>query len=150
MLTLALNKDDYNSIDEIREKAIVQFNKWYKNDLNNIGQLDIAQYKFRDSLDIKIRKLIVLFIYKRIKELYAISVNRQHSNIVQCPADLIQDVCTEMVITFTQVDLRTAFSSIIYALNGLGLPEIFFGKNKIDTSLNDFFYNPKKDIGKKN
>jgi hypothetical protein len=155
MLSLAINKDDYNPIDVIRKKAIVQYNKWSKNDSNNKGQRDKALQKFKDLLDTKIRKLIVLFINKRIKEPYAIAGNRQYSNIVQCPTYLIQDVCTEMGITFTQIDLRTAFSRIIYALNGLELPENFYGENKknkkyINIFLNNFFYDPKKGTDKKN
>ena len=154
MLTLALNKDDYNPISEIKKKAIVEYNKWHKNDPNDRGQRDKARQKFKDSLDTKIRKLIVLFINKRIKEPYAIAGNRQYSNIVQCPTSLIQDVCTEMGIPFTQIDIRTAFSRIIYALNGLELPENFYGENKknkkyINIFLNDFFYDPKKDTVKK-
>lgn len=154
MLLPVINKGDYDPVGRITRRAIVQYNKWHKNDPNNSGQRDKARNEFIDSLDTKIRKLIVLFINKRIKEPYTISGNRQYSNIVLCPADLIKDVCNEMGITFTQVDIRTAFSRIIYALNGLALPDDFYGPNKknkkqINIFLNNFFYDSKINTAKK-
>jgi len=142
---------DSIQIDKLSKKAVTNYNKKHKNDYNGKGKKDREKRKFADTIHAKTRRLIVLFVNNRIWENYNVVGNRQYSNIVFCPSYLIQSVCDIMGITFTQIDIRTANSRIIYALNGLTLPNDFYGENKknkkrINISLNNFFYNEKKDI----
>ena len=147
-----LIKDD-KLINKLAKSAISRYNEKHKNDYNKNGERDKAKLKFKKFIYDRIRKLILLFMNSRIKEYYTISGNRQYSNIVNCPSVLIGEVCDLMYITFTQVDINTCNSRIIYAINGLELPDNFYGENKrnkkgINSYLNNFFYNPNKKSSK--
>jgi hypothetical protein len=144
---------DNEQIKKLVKSAISRYNEKHKNNSNKNGERDKRRELFKKHIENKIRRLVMLLMNNRIKEHYTISGNRQYSNIVQCSSFLIEEVCQLMGITFTQVDIKTCNCRIIYALNGLELPDNFYGEDKknkkvINTYLNNFFYNPDKKSSK--
>ena len=140
---------DNNWIKKCAKGAVSRYNQKHKNDPNKNGELDKEKANFKKYIEDRIRRLILLLINNRINEYYTEVGNRQYSNIVQCPSKVIIEVCQEMGVTFTQVDIRTAYSRIIYAINGLPLPDNFYGENKknkkvINILLNNFCYDRNK------
>lgn len=136
-------------LKKISKKAITRYNEKHKNDSNKKGERDKKKKEFRESIDNKIRRVIFTLINHRITETFKVSGNRQYSNIVQSSSTLIHELCYILGLNMTQIDIKNCNCRIIYAINNLELPENFYGKDKknkkkINSSLNNFFYNSNK------
>ena len=70
---------------------------------------------------------------------------RDYNTLTEIGMDEIHLLASKYNIVVLEVDIKSCFSRIIYALNGLRLPDDFYGidkmnKEAINKFLNDFFY----------
>ena len=80
--------------------------------------------------------------------------HRNYNSLTLIGLKLIEYIASKLKREVTEIDIKNCFPRIIYALNDLPLPKDFYGvdraknKTKINTLLNNFFYDEKKSTAK--
>jgi len=113
---------------------------------------------WRDSFEKKSVSIVLQLIQVFTNEIIVIPskwiANRDYNILTELGVEEIKLVASYYDVKITEVDINSAFARILYALNGLELPEDFYGvdkkdKLKINIFLNNFFYDPKKSTPRK-
>ena len=74
-----------------------------------------------------------------------IVANRDYNISVQRSLGAIETIAGAVGVKVTELDIVSAFPKLLYAINGLQLPEDFYGKDKVNkkaisTIMNNFYY----------
>lgn len=98
--------------------------------------------------------LILMFAKNTISVPQKWVANRNYNLLTTIGIDEINLVGSVFGVNVLELDIRNCFVRVLYGINGLSLPSIFYGadkKNKeaINIFLNNFFYNPKIKTPKK-
>ena len=141
-----------------------QFNSLLDNLIKTYNSRSIEKYgvkiskPYRDVFKRKsihiLSKLILIFANEKIVTPSKWVVNRDYNIMTEIGVDEIKLIAEVFQVEVTEVDVNSAFIRIIYALNGLYLPDNFYGDNKenkkaINILLNNFFYDETKKTPKK-
>jgi hypothetical protein len=94
-----------------------------------------------------VAQVIQTFMNSNISVPPNLVANRNYNLFTQISIDGIEIVSKEFDVDFLEIDIKSAFPRILYALNDMELPESFYGENKknklkINVKLNDMFYKP--------
>lgn len=109
---------------------------------------------FKDKIGYLAPMYIIAFANDRIKFPSKWIANRDYNLTTQLSTEGIKVICSAFRVSFLELDIKSCFSRIIYALNNKSLPEDFYGPNKknkrkINIFLNNFFYRSELSTPKK-
>lgn len=151
---------DSKLFDKLVAKVTRQYNQ---RSIDKYGYKRSAPYResFKKEGAILLKKLILLFANERVYIPSNWVANRDYNYLTKLGIPEIRIVAEQFSFSVKEIDLKSAFPRILYAMAGLDLPEDFYGKNKenkvkINVALNQIFtadksgrygfeYNPSKD-----
>ena len=110
--------------------------------------------EFKEQAEKVVLKVIEAFTRKNIYFYEKMTASRDYNTLTEIGMTEINIIAEHYNIVALEVDIKNCFSRIIYALNGLRLPEDFYGVNKVNKDainvfLNNFFYNKSNKSPKK-
>lgn len=162
-----LRRKNYNGLYEVnkREELAIELLSdvgLYSKTLINIIAINEAYHKkkysarkskerndnFKKLADSSLRKLILMFVNEKPSVPKKIVGYRDYNLLTSVSTDVIKYVGGLFGFEVIEYDIRNCFPRILYALNGLQLPDEFYGINKsnkvsINIFLNDFMLNTK-------
>lgn len=146
-LALELLKNDslYNGV----LKDIIKINKAYHDKKYNKRTAKVRNDSFAEMADSHLIGLIQMFANKVPYCPKILVGNRDYNLITKVSTDVLNYVGDLFGFEVIEYDIRNCFPRLIYALNGLSLPDGFYGINKenkmkINIFLNDFMLNINK------
>lgn len=145
VLSFLKNNDDYNKLISkvISAHALKQHEKHTRRD----AEKNIS--KFKDKANGIVLELLQSFANENLYFRKKIIAHRDYNILTELGISQIEIITGAVGLSFKEVDIRTCYPRLLYALNGLGLPSNFYGdgkinKRKINVLLNDFMFNPKQ------
>ena len=109
--------------------------------------------EFRNKVFNIVCKWILAFANNRINIPKKWIANRNYNISVEIGVSEIEIIANEFNVTTKEIDISSCFPRVLYALNGMSLPDNFYGTNKknklsINVAINDFFYDKKSQTTK--
>lgn len=144
---------DFKEFESLVKDVSKTFNK---RSIEKYGKQKSKPYRdsFKENAIPIVAELIIGFINKRVHVTPNWVANRNYNVFTKVGIDELLIIANKFNIDFLELDINSAFPRIIYAKNGMDLPDDFYGENKekkikINVKLNDFFYKKEKNTDKK-
>lgn len=119
--------------------------------IDKYGEKNSAKYRlsFKSQSYNVVCMFILMFANKRIFVPGKWIANRDYNLVTQIGVNELKLIGKKFNVDVMEIDVKNCFPRVLYALNGLRLPDNFYGENKknklaINVFLNDFFYNESK------
>lgn len=102
-------------------------------------------YSLEKNIESIVGRLILMFTNKKVKIPSKIRVWRDYNLLSEVSISIIQKVASDFNLKVQEFDIKSCNPRILYSLNGLDIPNDFYGENKknklkINTALNCLAY----------
>lgn len=134
------------NLDKVVRNVVKTYNK---RSIDKYGKEESFKYRqeFKEHSVHIVAQILIGFLNTKIHYQSQWTANRNYNILTKLGVLELKLIAETILLQVTEVDIRSCFPRVLYALNGLALPDDFYGENKVNKiavnkALNNFFYRP--------